>query len=100
MTYLFIKNLLKRKVCIIFIKNLKFRKTQKTFLVGFFGWVFYCQPWEQEGGEYFATCSPEVVSVVALAEQLTPGSKVRLKKFNSKTAYFFTEILYLFMPQN
>ncbi len=45
----------KRKVCIIFIKNIKFKKTPKNqtktilvvFLVGFFGffgWVFYCQP--------------------------------------------------------
>jgi hypothetical protein len=43
----------KRKVCIIFIKNKKFKKPKetqkKTFLVGFlggflgfFGWVFYC----------------------------------------------------------
>ncbi len=43
----------------------------------------------EEGGEYFATCSPEVVSVVALAEQLTPGSKVSLKNLNFKTAYFY-----------
>jgi hypothetical protein len=47
------KSISKRKVCIIFIKNLKFEKPQKTpkkkhfwwvFLGGFFGWVFYCQP--------------------------------------------------------
>ncbi len=42
----------KRKVCIIFKKNLNLKKPKKTFLVGclivflggFFGWVFYCQP--------------------------------------------------------
>jgi hypothetical protein len=35
----------KRKVGIIFMTNLKFKKKpKKTFLVGFFGWVFYCQP--------------------------------------------------------
>ncbi len=44
--YLFVhkKSLWKRKVCIIFIKNLKFKKTQKnqkkTFLVCFCRWVF------------------------------------------------------------
>jgi hypothetical protein len=50
------KSVLKRKVCIIFIKNLKFKKTQKkhfywVFLGGFFvffGWVFYCQPCMKE----------------------------------------------------
>jgi hypothetical protein len=49
MSYLFIKNLFQReKFVIIFIKNLKIKKTKKTFVVGFlggfFGWVFYCQP--------------------------------------------------------
>ncbi len=44
----------KRKVYIIFIKNKKFKKSQKTHFSGFFGWVFlggffgvvffYCQP--------------------------------------------------------
>jgi hypothetical protein len=62
-------------------------------------WVFYCQPWEQEGGEYFATCSPEVVSVVALAEQLTPGSKVSLKTLNSKTAYFLLKCYVCLCPK-
>jgi hypothetical protein len=46
MSYLFIKkSVSKRKVCIIFIKNLKFKKKQKkTFLLGFLGglfWVFW-----------------------------------------------------------
>ncbi len=60
MSYLFFyKSVSKRKVCIIFIKNLKILKNPKkiTFLVGFlvgflggfFGWVFYCQPWGQVG---------------------------------------------------
>jgi hypothetical protein len=36
------KSVSKRKVCIIFIKNLKFKKTQKkTFFVVFFRWVFW-----------------------------------------------------------
>ncbi len=47
----------RRKVCIIFIKSLKFKKKPKNpqkhifsgffrcfFLVGYFEWVFYCQP--------------------------------------------------------
>ncbi len=49
------KSVSKRKVCIIFIRNIKLKKKtkkpKKTFLVGFFrwffvfyGWVFYCQP--------------------------------------------------------
>jgi hypothetical protein len=46
------KSVSKRKVCIILIKNLKFKKPKKTYLVGFlggifrwvFGWVIYCQP--------------------------------------------------------
>ena len=44
--YLFVhkKSVSKRKVCINFIKNLQFKKTQKNpknpFLVGFFRWVF------------------------------------------------------------
>jgi hypothetical protein len=43
------KSVTKRKVCIIFIKNLKFKKPQKTifsgfFQVGYFGRVFYWQP--------------------------------------------------------
>ncbi len=50
MSYLFIKkSVSKRKVCIIFIKNLKFKTTQKNkkktflvgFFVGFFGWFFW-----------------------------------------------------------
>ena len=36
---------------------------------------------EEGGEEYFATCAPEVVSVVTLAEHLTPGSKVRVNTF-------------------
>jgi hypothetical protein len=54
------KSVSKRKVCIIFIKNLKFKKPKKNnnkktfywifgffvvFWGGFFGWVFYFQPW-------------------------------------------------------
>jgi hypothetical protein len=47
MSYLFIKKYVsKRKVCIIFIKNKKFQKTQKkpqkNIFSGFFGWVFLC----------------------------------------------------------
>jgi hypothetical protein len=47
------KSVSKRKVCIIFIKNLNFKKPKKTFFVGFFRWDFwvgfldgfyYCQP--------------------------------------------------------
>jgi hypothetical protein len=38
------KSVSKRKVCIIFIKNSKFKKSHKNlfsgFLGGFFGWVF------------------------------------------------------------
>jgi hypothetical protein len=35
------KSVLKRKVCIIFIKNLKFKKPKKNiFRVGFFRWDF------------------------------------------------------------
>ncbi len=62
MSYLFIKSVSKRKVCIILHKKLKNpKKPQKTpkkpkkktffvgffrwFFFGFFGWVFYCQPW-------------------------------------------------------
>ncbi len=42
MSYLFIKkSVSKKEVCIIFIKNLKFKKPRKTtFLMGFFRWVF------------------------------------------------------------
>jgi hypothetical protein len=53
--YLFVhkKSVSKRKVCIIFIKNLTFKKTQQkpkkkhfsgvfyVFFLGFFGWVFW-----------------------------------------------------------
>jgi len=42
--YLFVhkKSVRKRKVCNIFIKNKKFKKTPKNpFLVGFFRWVFF-----------------------------------------------------------
>jgi hypothetical protein len=47
------KSVSKRKVCIIFIQYLKFKKTQKNtfmwifyvgFLGGFFGWVFIANP--------------------------------------------------------
>ncbi len=34
------KSVSKRKVCIIFIKNLKFKKNPKKFFCGFFRWVF------------------------------------------------------------
>ncbi len=34
------KSVSKRKVCIVFIKNKKLKKPKKTFLVGFFRWVF------------------------------------------------------------
>jgi uncharacterized membrane protein YfcA len=34
------KSVSKRKVCIIFIKNSKFKKPPKTFLVGFLGGFF------------------------------------------------------------
>jgi hypothetical protein len=56
------KSVSTRKVCIIFIKKIKnlkkFKKPPKKhflvgflggfFWVGFFGWVFYCQPWKEE----------------------------------------------------
>jgi hypothetical protein len=35
------KSVSKRKVCIIFIKNLNLKNQKKTFLVGFFMWVFW-----------------------------------------------------------
>ncbi len=44
------KSVSKRKVCIIFIKNKKFKKTQKSIFSGALRWVFlcgfffYCQP--------------------------------------------------------
>jgi hypothetical protein len=50
------KSLSKRKVCIIFIKNLKFKNPQKNIFSGFF-WVgfFYCQPCLDGDGEERAT---------------------------------------------
>jgi hypothetical protein len=54
MSYLFITNLFQREKFVLFSKNKKFKKTQKTpkkFLVvffgffgGFLGWFFNCQP--------------------------------------------------------
>jgi hypothetical protein len=48
MSYLFIKICFKEKSLYHFHKKLKIlknpKKPQKTFLVGSFGWVFYCQP--------------------------------------------------------
>jgi hypothetical protein len=38
------KSVSKRKVGIIFIKKKFKKKPKKTFLVGFFGWAFFCQP--------------------------------------------------------
>jgi hypothetical protein len=35
------KSVLKRKVCIIFIKNLNKKKTKKNIFNGFFRWVFW-----------------------------------------------------------
>jgi hypothetical protein len=55
------KSVSKRKVCIIFIKNLKIKKNEKNpkknifsgfffvFFFIFFVWVFKCQPWFAEG---------------------------------------------------
>jgi hypothetical protein len=34
------KSVSKRKVCIIFIKNLKFKKSKKPIIVGFLGGIF------------------------------------------------------------
>ncbi len=46
MSYLFIKkSVSKRKVCIILIKNLKFKKTQKNNFSGFFYVVFFLVFW-------------------------------------------------------
>ncbi len=49
------KSVSKKKVCIIFIKYLKLKKTYLVvFFMCFFGWVFwvgfllYCQPWKVE----------------------------------------------------
>ncbi len=94
MSYLFIKikNLFKEeKVCIIFIKNIKFKKTKKTFLVGFFGWVFYCQPCFRCHSQNFTVA--EILNVhththtpiflildVEEDEKLTAGSWGRLLK--------------------
>jgi hypothetical protein len=52
MSYLFIKSVSKRKVCIFFIKKIKLKKAQKAifsgffrwFFWGFFGWVFIANP--------------------------------------------------------
>ncbi len=43
MSYLFIKISFEEKVCIVFIKNIKFKKNkkkQKNIFNGFFRWVF------------------------------------------------------------
>jgi hypothetical protein len=46
MSYLFEKICFQEKICIIFIKNSKFKKTQKkTFVVRFFRWVFWFFFW-------------------------------------------------------
>jgi hypothetical protein len=80
------KSVAKRKVCIIFIRNKKFKKTrrktkQKTFFVGFLGvfcfvflggffWVgflggfFYYQPWEQAMVNAWDGCAASAVAPV------------------------------------
>jgi hypothetical protein len=45
MSYLFIKNLFQKEKSLYYLrKKLKIKKNKKTFLGGFFGWVFYCEP--------------------------------------------------------
>jgi hypothetical protein len=71
MSYLLKKICFKEKSLYNFHKKLKIYKTQKTFLVGFlgvflgfFGWVFYCQPWEQAMVNAWDGCAASAVAPV------------------------------------
>jgi hypothetical protein len=60
MSYLFIKIWFKEKSLYYFHKKFNIKKKPKNpflvgFLGGFFGWVFYCQPWRKEPERGIAT---------------------------------------------
>jgi hypothetical protein len=100
------KSVSKKKVCIIFIKK-KFTKTPEKpffvvffkvvfwfFWVGFFGWVFYCQPWAK--AKRWLYQEPEAshallkmltdVNVEYLVEQVRAGAQM-LQVFESHAEY-------------